>query len=358
LLWFSLPDQSANPNAANPAVAPEPARNSLELARWITGHSRGIQTLPVVEFDEVHHVAAALGDARRYFDGPVVEFFSRQLGRCKADDGDLGPAKALPLVIGILGAIQEHGEDVRPDIRRDLLAVAADGAEFAGWLYRDLHDPQTAAFWYDRAMEWAQEAHDLALQGYVLMKKSQMAYDTRNALRVVTLAQAAEQGPWELPAKVRAEVLQQEALGLAMIGEPIDAIQRRLDEAHHLLTLPTSDGTHTLGAYFNEGTLLLRSACCYTEAGKPDRAVALFSDVIDGGTLSRRDAGFFGARRATALALSGEPDEAANTALDSVAVARATRSERTMNVVKEVVRALEPWRNRPSARALKDAIAA
>jgi hypothetical protein len=43
-------------------------------------------------------------------------------------------------------------------------------------------------------MEWAQEAGDTAMQGYVLLKKSQMAYDERDALRVSTLAEAARSG--------------------------------------------------------------------------------------------------------------------------------------------------------------------
>jgi hypothetical protein len=64
----------------------------------------------------------------------------------------------------------------------------------------------------------------------------------------------------------------------------------------------------------------------------------------------------FGARQAKALALGGEPDEAATVAVMAVTVARETRSERTMNVVVEVVRALDPWRNRPSVRMLSDVL--
>lgn len=356
LLWFKLPAATTGALGPHHTDITLPADNARDLPNWITGHKREPRTFPIVEFDEAQHVAAALGNARRHFDGPVVEFFGQQLHRCKADDGALGPATALPLVVGILGAIQEHARDVRPTVRRQLLAVAADGAEFAGWLYRDLHDPKAAAFWYDRAMEWAQEAGNLAMQGYVLIKKSQMAYDARDAARVVTLAQAAGQGPWQLPARVQAEALQQEALALAMIGEPIGTVERRLGQAHDVLATATAKEEHPLGAYFTHDTLVLRSACCLMEAGKPDRAVPLFRDVIDGGGLSRRDAGFFGARQAVALALSGEPDEAANAALASVAVAKTTCSERTMNVVKEVVRALEPWRNRPSAQALRAAV--
>jgi hypothetical protein len=209
---------------------------------------RGIaaNTLPAVELDMFQHVAAALDDAHRYLDGSVVNYFAQQLDKCKVDDGNLGPAKALPMVLGILGAIQHHAREVKPNVRRALLQVGADGAEFAGWLYRDLHDPTSATYWHDRAIEWAQEAGDLAMQGYVLLKKSQMAYEGRDALRVLTLAQAAQNGPWRLPPKVRAEVAQQEARGLAMLGERSAPSSRSLTRPAAFLvppTLPTNPGS-------------------------------------------------------------------------------------------------------------------
>jgi len=100
--------------------------------------------LPASDLDELEHVAAALDDARRYLDGSVVDYFRQQLDRSKADDGNLGPTKALPLVLGILGAISQHAREVKPGVRFSLLSLGADGAEFVGWLYRDLQDPSNA----------------------------------------------------------------------------------------------------------------------------------------------------------------------------------------------------------------------
>ncbi|MCA1673756.1 MAG: hypothetical protein LC799_16660, partial [Actinobacteria bacterium] len=226
--------------------------------------------------------------------------------------------------------------------------------------YRDIHDPAAAGYWYDRATEWAQEAGDTGMQGYVLLRRSQMARDECDALRVWTLAEAAQRGPWQLPTKVRAEVTQQEAMGLAMLGEPMDAIERKLDDARALLAALTPDDEHPdlLGAYFTESTLLLRSASCYTEAGQPARAAALFDEVITSGVLSRRDEGYFRARRAAALALSGEPDEAATVGLESVQVAQAINSERSIRVLKKVVHTLTPWSRRPAVRALREGLTA
>jgi hypothetical protein len=105
------------------------------------------------------------------------------------------------------------------------------------------------------------------MQGYVLLKKSQMAYDERDAVRVLTFAQAGRHERWQLPPRARAEVTQQQALGLAMTGEPLDAVKQKLDEARGLLAAVPSDDPSPLGAYFTADTLLLRKAVTYTEAG-------------------------------------------------------------------------------------------
>lgn len=314
--------------------------------------------LPGLGLDEIQHVAYALDDAHRYLDGPVVDYFRRVLEKAKRDDGALGPKKTLPVMLGLLGAVDAQARDVKPTVRRELLAVGADGAEFAGWLYRDVQQPQAAVFWYDRAMEWAQEADNAAMQGYVLLKKSQMAYDERDALRMLTLAQAAGHDRWQLPARVRAEVTQQEALGRAMLGDPLDVVRAQLADAEALLTDAPEDQPDTLGAYFNGHTRLLRDAITYTEAGKPSLAADLFSDVMSTGTLSHRDTGFFNARRAAALALSGEPDEAARVGKVSAAVAHEVKSERTVRVLGEVIQTLDRWRSRPAVREFRESLTA
>ena len=226
---------------------------------------------PALDLDELQHLAAALTNAGRYLDSDVVSSFKRQLDICATDDGAHGPARTLPVVLGVVAAIERNARLVKPDVRRALLAVGAQGAEFVGWLYRQwpcikvLCEPSTcanllqepskgslrqghwalprcpaaapvcaSAHWRDRAIEWAQEADEWPMQGYVLLKKSQAAWDGRDGLRMLTLAQAAHNGPWELPPLVRAEVAQQEARGLAMIGEA-GSVDAKLDEAWRVL---------------------------------------------------------------------------------------------------------------------------
>jgi len=312
--------------------------------------------LAAADVTELERLTAALDDARRHLDGPVVDLFRQQLDRSKAYDGSRGPMKALPIVLGIVEAISHHVREVKPGIRHRLLSLGADGAEFVGWLYRDLQDMASATFWYDRAMEWAQAANDTAMQGYVLLKKSQMAYEERDVHLVVTFAEAALKGPWTLPPVIQAEATQQHALGLAMAGEPVSIVEQQMQAARAMLADAPCGEQAGPKVYFTMDTLLVRQATCYTEAGKPAKGAAIFDQVLTAGKLSHRDAGFFRARRATALALSGEPDEAAEAGLQAWQTACETSSGRTIRILSETAQALKPWSGRPGPRALRQAV--
>jgi transcriptional regulator with XRE-family HTH domain len=90
LLWFKLSEQS-------PRSTPRP------LARAGKAGQEPIPRTPdaftALSADEQAHVTAALLDARRYLNGSVVDYFAQQLDRYKINDGQLGPAKVLPLVL-------------------------------------------------------------------------------------------------------------------------------------------------------------------------------------------------------------------------------------------------------------------
>jgi transcriptional regulator with XRE-family HTH domain len=313
--------------------------------------------LPALGLDELHQVAAALGNARRYFDRSVLDYFRRELAACKADDGNRGPKKTLPLVLGLLGAIEEHASEVKPSLRRELLAAGAEGAEFAAWLHRDLRDFGRTLYWYDRATEWAQEAGDAATQGYILLKKAQLAFDEREPLRMLTLAQAAQQKTWSVPKRVQAEAVQQEARAEVMLGATAEAVKPRLEQARELLDRQPDDGS-TLGAHYSHRLLTMQTAICYTEAGAPRRAVELYSQTLNEQTFSKRDYGFFLSFMAGSLALAGEPDQAAATGLQSARRAASTNSDRTKQQLVQVVGYLKPWQHRPAVQELRQAIAA
>ncbi|MGK8557210.1 helix-turn-helix domain-containing protein [Nocardia gipuzkoensis] len=352
LLWFKVARSDDEPST----VGCHDTEGDVRLARWLLGDGAGTPPRDD-QTGQLHRIELALDNAHRYFDGSVAAFFQQQLAVCQTDDGSHGPAAALPLALGILSAVRRHVSDAKGAVRQSLLSLGAEGAEFVGWLYRDLRRPTVAGYWYDRAIEMAQEAGDLSMQGYVLLRKSQMAYDDRDGLRVLTLAQAARQGPWRLPIAIRAEIMQQEARGLAMQGESFSVVERKLDEARLLLDAGTDDHAADFGPSCDDHTHLLRAASCYVEAGKPAKAAALYSTVLTACTLSDRDEGYFRARHAVALALSGEPDLAADQGLLAMRRATEKQSARTKQELLRAVEAMGRWQYRPGPRELREALA-
>jgi len=382
LLWYKLPsDRRTVPSQHSTASTSAQRRPQQVVRRGVesTPHadaseramadlqrrtllSSGIAalSLPALGLDDLKHIVTALDDARRYLDHEVVDYFQQQITNCASDDGARGPRETLPVVLGIIGAIEHHARSVKPDIRRRLVAVGAQSAEFAGWLYRDSATPKLADYWRDRAVEWAQEAGDMPMQGYILLKKSQAAWDSRDAVRMLTLAQAAQDGPWKLPPKVRAEAAQQEARGHAMLGADLAVVERKLDEARGLLedeTEPASDEESKLSAHYDETLLAMQTAICFAEAGKPLRSVEIYRRELSARAFSRRDYGYFQSLMANTLAAAGEPDEAAQLGIDALDVAASTDSRRTVQELRRLTGRLEPWANRASVRELHDALA-
>jgi hypothetical protein len=313
-------------------------------------------TLPILNPDDMQHIVAALENARRYADSTVAGHFRDQLAAYAVSDGVRGPKETLPLVLAIIAAVEHAAREARPAARRDLLAVGARGAEFTGWLYRDSAALRLAGYWHDRAVEWAQMAGETALQGYVLLKKSQTAWDERDARRMLMLAHAARQGPWELPPWVQAEAIQQEARAEAMLGGDISGIEASLDEARNLLTRSqsgtTGDGSR-LAAHYGTSLLAIQMAICYNEAGQPARAVEIYDEYLTADGFSRRDYGYFRALESIAVAAAGRPDDAAAIGRESLGIAAATGSVRTVTELSRLAQRLGSWPGRPAVRVFR-----
>ncbi|MBP2336409.1 transcriptional regulator with XRE-family HTH domain [Saccharothrix coeruleofusca] len=195
LLWFRMPRGDTTPQVPGVTGRSSPDRSAMSQLSRRALLTRAALALPALDGDEAEHVVKALADARRYLDRDLLRHFDRQISAVMAHDRSVGAREALPMALGLAGAVQHSARDVKADVRCSLLGVGARAAELCGWLYRELHEPVAEGFWLDRGMEWAQEAGDTAMQGYLLLKKSQMAYDDRDGLRVLTLARAAGAGP-------------------------------------------------------------------------------------------------------------------------------------------------------------------
>ena len=356
--------QNEGPSGGRPEHAPDPCdaddifRRTF-LKSTVGGVGLGLLT-PALTLDDIRHLAAAISEARRYLDSSVVRYLRERLVQCADEDGQRGPRVALPPVLAVLAVVEHRAREVNPVVRRELLQVGARGAEFAGWLYRDLGISDLADYWRDRATEWALEAGDHAMPGYVLLKKSQSAWDARDALRMFTLATAVQDGPWQLPDRVRAEAVQQEARALAMIDGNLSAALGKLDEAQALLASDGGGGhdvrSAQLAAHYDRTLLALQTAICHHEAGQPDQAVNLYQEVLAPAVLSPRDHAYFESLMGHALAAVGRPDDAARAGLRALPVALAATSLRTVRELHRLRRQVQPWIDRPTVREFCDAV--
>ncbi|MFB9363596.1 helix-turn-helix domain-containing protein [Actinoplanes nipponensis] len=341
----------ARPAALPPATARRRQRTvpscsdvatSSAVLSGIAASAHPLATASATASDGADRVRQAMADPARYADARFVDAFRVQLEMAKALDGRYGAASALATAKGVIDVVEAVAPDVPEKVRSDVLVLGAEAAEFVGWLFRDLADPVQAGYWYDRAMDYAQLCGDMSWQGFVLLRKSQMAYEARSALRVRLFARAAIEGPWQLSARFYGEALLQVARGDLMLGQTVD-LDSTVEQARD-----ASAGED----------LTLREASCWIEAAEPERAAPLYEAGLSAGGLSLRDAGYFQARQAFALAQAQAPDLAAEQAYEALTASVRTGSRRTHRAVVATRAALTPWQKRDAVAALDDALTA
>ncbi|MFB7176864.1 XRE family transcriptional regulator [Streptomyces sp. NPDC056257] len=305
---------------------------------------------------------ASLRHARRYTDRALVGHLATALDEVARTDGATGPRQALPAATELLAVIEQLAREASEPVRQELLGLGARAAEFTAWLHRDAGvPPHVAAFFYDRAVEWATVTGDGPMHAYILLRKAQAA-DRDDPVRMLDLARTAAHGPWRLPPRAHAEALQQEARALALTGAAPETVARTLDEAHHALdqagpAVPASC-TGPLCAGYTEERLMAQAAISHREAGQPTRAVALLQQHLAHGSFALRDRAFFTAHLSGALAAAGDPDHAAATGLASLRLAAGPGYGQALGELRRTAAQLRPHACRPAVRELRQALTA
>jgi tetratricopeptide (TPR) repeat protein len=173
---------------------------------------------------------------------------------------------------------------------------------------------------------------------------------------MLTLAQAVQEGPWQLPPRVRAEAAQQEARGHAMLRDDLEIIGPKLDEARALLAQDKQGSG--LAAHYDEALFMLQVAICHCESGQPAHAIELYDIWLSRRTFSRRDYGYFLSLKGQAYAVAQEPDEASKAGVHALTLARSTNSARTIQEVSRLLSMLQRWQERESVRELRETVLA
>ncbi|MFC0862428.1 helix-turn-helix domain-containing protein [Sphaerimonospora cavernae] len=314
--------------------------------------------------EEAQRVARAIDEPARV-DAQVIDYFRRVLAEHYAADKMLGPRSLLRPVLAQIDVLDELRRGARAAQVEPLLQVLAQYAEMAGWLHQDLGEVHAAMTWSRRAAEWAQVAGDDQMASYMLVRQANIACAlTDDHPAVVQYAAAARRKASGLEPKLVALAAQQQARGLALLGEYAKCFTL-LDQAGQTLRdhpEVTEPHVPVYLHHYDLDTLEEQSAACYRAAGRADAAVAILERKIANlaGNLTR-DHGHLTAKLAVAVAQSPQtdPDRAAHLGHQALNVARQTGSARIRRELRTLdMELLERWPGHAEARVFHDALAA
>jgi tetratricopeptide (TPR) repeat protein len=204
-------------------------------------------------------------------------------------------------------------------------------------------------------MEWAHEAGDPLMLAWTLFRRSQQATAEHDAGQVMGLARAAGRDSDELPASMRAAILQQEAQGYALDGEEL-ASQLLLDKAHAwAATDDAGDARHGHGSFCTASYLEIQRAKCWQIVGKPRQATSIYESALTQlPAVYHRDRGTALVGLANAYAAASEPEKAATVAVKALDIARSSGSNRTLHGVTAVGRTLSSFQTLAPVKVLLD----
>ncbi|WP_445401719.1 hypothetical protein ACSMX9_09945 [Streptomyces sp. LE64] len=204
-----------------------------------------------------------------------------------------------------------------------------------------------ASFWRGMTQEMAMRARDPHLIAYSLVNQAQVRTDLGDGCAVIDLCEAALENSGRLTPKVRIMAMQQQAHG-ASLTKDRGAVDRLLDHATGLLVQVDDDLPWGNACRRTPGYLEVQRATCYGRLGLGSEAVSLWEQVLEAvPETARRDRGVYLARHATAAARSGDPDHALEIAQNAVNIAVETQSARMEAELRQLTRAMTPWKDAP-----------
>ncbi|MET9231400.1 hypothetical protein [Lentzea sp. NPDC003310] len=289
----------------------------------------------------------------------TIEYLRSNLQNQYLADNLIGPRALLPVITAHVSTVEALRKQVTGKTMDELLAIEAGYAEFAGWLSHDSGDMGNATRWYTHAYETANAAGDERMSAFVLTRRAVQSIGEGDPHYAARLARMAQRDDSITTARVRALAAQTEAIGHAMSGNHSET-DRALDAAAHLTDLGSSvrpDGDPSVGRYCEpELYLKITNAKCQLELGRAENAVIAFRDVLGSLPSSyHRDRGNYLARLAQACALAGEPVDACIAIEESLGIALATGSTRTVADLEKIIPVqLAPWASEPEVLRVRE----
>ena len=151
-------------------------------------------------------------------DEAALRILSAMLADQRVREDAIGSTPLIKPVTGQLNRITGLVRGTTGPLRRQLIDVAAQWAQFAGWLNISVRRPAVAETWLDRAIVWAIEAGNNDLVSTALSFRGHLAWTLGEVGPMTGLTEAAEQIPDVYPGESAYDALQA-ARGHAVAGD-------------------------------------------------------------------------------------------------------------------------------------------
>jgi tetratricopeptide (TPR) repeat protein len=246
--------------------------------------------------------------------------------------GQVDPMQMLKAVTAQLSVVLDLTREARAPLRGEVLGVAGQYGQFAGFLNAYVGRLTVANAWQDRALGWAAESGDADMTATTLNLKASVALLAGKVGPMIGLSQAAQRGTAPT-ADVRALALQLEARGHALAGDE-DNAHRKLDEAASLIGNAAGDpkaGPPWAVYGSSPAYLALQRGLAYFYLDRNARAVQWLSAGLTELPPEAEQSELFAGYRvqlAAAHARAGDPEQACSVAAQAVLIGHQTGSPR------------------------------
>lgn len=136
------------------------------------------------------HLAAAVANPRHASLG-TVDSLARMLAEQRHLEDMIGSASLIDAAAALLGPVTAMTREVVGPNRPGVMSVAAQWAQFAGWLHASCGRWDGARTWLGRALEWSMEVADPDLTATILSYQGHVAWLNLQVAPALGLAEAA-----------------------------------------------------------------------------------------------------------------------------------------------------------------------
>lgn len=305
-------------------------------------------------------VLLALGESgTRTFNPAVMDTFVDLRDSLVAADSLLGSGRLVNSAVEQVSNVARLFGRADLKSRGRLFEIGALFAEFCGWLADDLGKFEDGKSWSRQALEWAHSSGNSDLLAYILMRMSQQAQLVNDEGAAAALAHSSVRYDRSVGSvRVRAAVHQQAAHASALDGDEFSALSH-LDEAHELSEKNhDAEDPYSLASYCTPTYVAVQRAAVLNTLGKYREALDEYDRVLgDWPREFHRERGVHLARRTLVAVRAGIPDAAVESGLTALAIARETRSRRTIQELARSAVGMQQWRSYAGVDDLLEAVA-